>query len=126
MNGFNVNISPAPYQTNSNSQEDDAVSSYTYTLDEKLLLNEFVVGQLLIKPNPTTGLFKIELDSLYGEFILEIISVNGIVIIQRTVDIHPQSPTVTVQGKNLDNGFYTVRLHNQNRVYYGKLMIVNE
>jgi hypothetical protein len=30
-NGFNVNISPAPYQTNSNSTDDDAVSSYTYT-----------------------------------------------------------------------------------------------
>jgi hypothetical protein len=31
LNGFNVNISPAPYQTESNSQDDDAVSSYTYT-----------------------------------------------------------------------------------------------
>ena len=31
LNGFNVNISPAPYQTESNSQNDDAVSSYTYT-----------------------------------------------------------------------------------------------
>ena len=31
MNGFNVNISPAPYQTASNSQNDDAVSSYTFT-----------------------------------------------------------------------------------------------
>ncbi len=30
-NGFNVNITPAPYQTTSNSQNDDAVSSYTYT-----------------------------------------------------------------------------------------------
>lgn len=30
-NGFNVNITPAPYQTNSNTQNDDAVSSYTYT-----------------------------------------------------------------------------------------------
>ncbi len=30
-NGFNVNITPAPYQTASNSQNDDAVSSYTYT-----------------------------------------------------------------------------------------------
>ncbi len=31
LNGFNVNISPAPYQTESNAQDDDAVSSYTYT-----------------------------------------------------------------------------------------------
>ncbi len=31
LNGFNVNISPAAYQTESNSQDDDAVSSYTYT-----------------------------------------------------------------------------------------------
>jgi len=30
-NGFNVNIAPAPYQTTSNTQNDDAVSSYTYT-----------------------------------------------------------------------------------------------
>lgn len=30
-NGFNVNISPAPYHTSSNSQNDDAVSSYTWT-----------------------------------------------------------------------------------------------
>lgn len=30
-NGFNVNISPAPYQTSINSTDDDAVSSYTYT-----------------------------------------------------------------------------------------------
>jgi len=31
LNGFNVNITPAPYQTGSNSLNDDAVSSYTYT-----------------------------------------------------------------------------------------------
>lgn len=31
LNGFNVNIAPAPYQTTSNTQNDDAVSSYTYT-----------------------------------------------------------------------------------------------
>lgn len=31
LNGFNVNISPAAYQTESNSQDDDAVSSYTFT-----------------------------------------------------------------------------------------------
>jgi len=30
-NGFNLNITPAPYQTTSNTQNDDAVSSYTYT-----------------------------------------------------------------------------------------------
>lgn len=30
-NGFNVNLTPAPYQTTSNSLNDDAVSSYTYT-----------------------------------------------------------------------------------------------
>ncbi len=30
-NGFNVNITPAPYQNTSNSPNDDAVSSYTYT-----------------------------------------------------------------------------------------------
>ncbi len=30
-NGFNVNVAPAPYQTTSNTQNDDAVSSYTYT-----------------------------------------------------------------------------------------------
>ena len=30
-NGFNVNITPAAYQTTSNTQNDDAVSSYTYT-----------------------------------------------------------------------------------------------
>ena len=30
-NGFNVNLTPAPYQTKSNSQSDDAVSSYTWT-----------------------------------------------------------------------------------------------
>ncbi len=30
-NGFNVNIAPAPYQTDSNTPDDDAVSSYTYT-----------------------------------------------------------------------------------------------
>lgn len=30
-NGFNVNITPAPYQSRSNLQKDDAVSSYTYT-----------------------------------------------------------------------------------------------
>lgn len=30
-NGFNVNITPAPYQTTSNTQNDDAVSSYTFT-----------------------------------------------------------------------------------------------
>lgn len=30
-NGFNVNIAPAPYQTSSNLQPDDAVNSYTYT-----------------------------------------------------------------------------------------------
>ncbi|MCF8380848.1 MAG: T9SS type A sorting domain-containing protein [Bacteroidales bacterium] len=31
LNGFNVNISPAAYQTQSNTQDDDAVNSYTYT-----------------------------------------------------------------------------------------------
>ncbi len=31
LNGFNVNISPAPYQTTSNTTDDDFVSSYTYT-----------------------------------------------------------------------------------------------
>jgi len=31
LNGFNVNISPAPYQTASNTTDDDFVSSYTYT-----------------------------------------------------------------------------------------------
>ncbi len=31
LNGFNVNISPAPYQTETNTQDDDAVNSYTYT-----------------------------------------------------------------------------------------------
>lgn len=31
LNGFNVNISPAAYQTDSNTQDDDAVNSYTYT-----------------------------------------------------------------------------------------------
>ncbi len=30
-NGFNVNITPAAYQTGSNSDDDDQVSSYTYT-----------------------------------------------------------------------------------------------
>lgn len=31
LNGFNINISPAPYQTSSNTTDDDFVSSYTYT-----------------------------------------------------------------------------------------------
>ena len=31
LNGFNVNITPAPYQTSSNNQNDDAISAYTYT-----------------------------------------------------------------------------------------------
>jgi len=30
-NGFNLNITPAPYQTTSNTQNDDAISSYTFT-----------------------------------------------------------------------------------------------
>lgn len=212
INGFNVNISPAPYQTNSNSQSDDAVSFYTYTMDDNnapsaptgvslvsiseesvtitwnassgvngiegyiiyrddsvvgetidlqftdstvtpgvsylyavsavdstghegelsaplsvlvLSVNDFRMYQLHIKPNPSNGLFQINLDSAYGEFIMEIVSAAGNIVIQRTIQIQPQSHEIIVNLDFLDTGIYTIRIFNQHRVYYGKLMIIH-
>jgi hypothetical protein len=208
---FNVNISPAPYQTNSNSQADDAVSFYTYTMDDNnvpsaptklslvsiseerititwnassgvngiegyivyrddsvigetidflftdstvtlgasylyevsavdssgyrserseplrvsvLSVNDLGLYQLLIKPNPSNGLFQINLDSISGEFILEIVSAAGNIIVHRTIEILPQSPEITGNFDFLDTGIYTIRIYNQQRVYFGKLMII--
>lgn len=126
INGFNVNVSPAPYQVNSNVQADDAVSSYTYTSDESLSKpTNFGLYQLLIEPNPSNGVFLVHLDSsAYGEFILEIISAKGNIVVQRAVEFHSDPSVITGDFSFLDNGIYTIRIYNQSRFYYGKLMII--
>jgi len=44
MNGFNVNIAPAPYHSISNSQNDDYISNYTFTEPWRNFNKSFLVG----------------------------------------------------------------------------------
>jgi hypothetical protein len=88
-----------------------------------LSVNDFGVYQLLIKPNPSSGMFRIVLDSAYGEFVLEVVSARGDIVVQHAVEVNPQVPEITVNSDFLDTGIYTVRLYNQSRIYFGKLII---
>jgi hypothetical protein len=89
-----------------------------------LSVNDFGIYQLLIKPNPSNGLFQINLDSAFGDFVLEIVSAKGNIVVQRIIEIQPHLNEITLSYSFLDTGIYNIRIYNHHRVYYGTLMII--
>jgi hypothetical protein len=119
-NGFNVNITPAPYQTASNDQGDDAVSSYTYT-DESSAIALNSEPSLSLYPNPTTGKFYIDFKEDPGRLNLEIVAADGR-IVKKDV-IQPLKEPWPVDMAGSVPGHYIIRLYNEERSYRGDFII---
>jgi len=120
-NGFNVNITPSPYQTSTNKQEDDAVSTYTYT-EEATLSEELDVSAFSIFPNPSDGEIILNLDRERGDFLLEVISPNGSIVNQDV--LHWQGVPLTLDFSELTPGLYQIHLSNGENSFQEKLIIV--
>ena len=120
INGFNVNITPSPYQTASNNQNDDAVSSYTYT-DESSAIRVFEAPLISIFPNPSDGEFIIDLKGVNGRFLLEVISSNGSILKKDVIDI--KGIPVNILLNEYAPGLYHIRLYNATQSFQGELIL---
>jgi len=120
-NGFNVNITPSPYQNTSNIQQDDAVSAYTYT-GEATSLNEMEASRFSIYPNPSRDEIMIKLDGASGSYLLEIIASSGSIVKQDVLNL-TDNP-VSKQLRDLIPGVYEVQLTKGELTYKQKLIIV--
>jgi len=85
---------------------------------------DYYFSKLRIIPNPSNGVFIVEADHAVGDFTLEIIDATGHVLIQDK--IHPVDNSVrkSFDYSSLATGQYYIRLFNDSKVYYEKLMIV--
>lgn len=120
VNGFNVNITPSPYQTASNNQNDDAVSSYTYT-ETATSLDQSRNSQISIFPNPSEGEFMIDLKGFSGDFIIDIIASNGTVVKQDIVNL--KGTPVNLILNDYIPGLYQIHLYNEAHSYRCKLIL---
>ncbi len=119
-NGFNVNITPSPYQTTSNIQLDDAVSSYTYT-EEATAISEIETSPFSIFPNPSKGEIMIEFDGEKGNYLLEIVASSGSIVKQEVLNM--QGNPVSVELQDFNPGLYHISLTKGENVFQENLII---
>ena len=119
-NGFNVNITPSPYQTTSNVQHDDAVSSYTYT-EEATTINNMEAPAFSIFPNPSEGEIIIDFDGEQGTYMLEIVAANGSIVKQERINM--KGDPVSLQLKDLNPGLYHISLSKGEHKFQENLII---
>lgn len=120
VNGFNVNITPSPYQTLSNVQADDAVSAYTFTEEEtNIRLNED--SRISIFPNPSAGEFTVDPKGLNGRFHLEVIAMDGRIVKNDMIDL--KGTPVNIVIENNITGLYHIHLSNDKESFKGELII---
>ncbi len=120
-NGFNVNITPSPYQTGSNIQDDDAVSTYTYT-EEATFSEEIEASAFSIFPNPSKGEIILNLEGERGNYLLEIVAPNGSIVKQDVLNL--QGAPVSLELSEFSPGLYHVNLTNGEQTFQEKLVIV--
>lgn len=119
-NGFNVNIAPAPYQAGSNDQMDDAVSSYTYT-KESTSVGPIQTSGIKVFPNPSEGVFVVDIEKLSGMYLLEIMSSDGRIIVQNMV--HLNAIPVSLSLDAFRPGLYHLRIYNETESYQEELIL---
>lgn len=121
-NGFNVNITPSPYQTTSNLQNDDAVSIYTYTY-EVTATNKMELSALSIYPNPSKEILMIDFKGETGNYKLEITASNGSIVMQEILNM--QGDPVSVKLKDLGPGLYHVNLTKGEISFQENLIVID-
>jgi len=104
----------------SNEQNDDAVSSYTFTETGTFVeLEESSV--VSIYPNPSNGEIIINLDGISGRFIMEIYASNGSTVIKDIIEFKGEAV-----NKVLDDytpGLYHLHLYNSSYSYKKELIL---
>jgi len=101
MNGFNVNITPAPYQTLSNSQPDDYINTYSFT------------EPLFIYPNPFQDYLIVEYSGTTPDLILSIYDKLGRMI-QQEMNL---TENYTWQPTDLPPGLYVLKFNTYDEQY---------
>jgi len=81
-----------------------------------------IVSKLSVYPNPSRGKFVIEINEKSGRFNLEIVSANGLTVAQNIINLSESEMPLTFD--TLETGIYYIRIFNNERIYYGKLMIL--
>ena len=119
-NGFNVNITPSPYQTASNLQDDDALSTYTYTRKATYIEEEAGSG-FEVFPNPAKDEIILNCDGFYGGYVFQIIAANGSIVLQEQLMIQHDQHTISI--KNLPPGLYHLSLSDGEQSHQKELII---
>ena len=87
-------------------------------------LNEFDVSKnFIIYPNPTNGIFNMEVKGLpQGKAQISITNMSGKSIKKKTVEINDKKP-IRLNVSNEAKGIYFIRLESEERVYHKKLIV---
>jgi len=119
-NGFNVNITPAPYQMTSNAQNDDAVSTYTFT-EIGTATNLAKSSLISVYPNPSNGEFIVDLGETIGRFVFEVFATNGTMVQKDEIDFKGE-PVTRVLDEYIP-GLYHIHLYNTSHSFKRELIM---
>ena len=114
-NTYSYNVSALDAAGNESLQSDPLTISITSS-------EYLIVSKLSVYPNPSRGKFVIEINEKSGRFNLEIVSANGLTVAQNIINLSESEMPLTFD--TLETGIYYIRVFNNERIYYGKLMIL--
>lgn len=90
-----------------------------------LASTDYVIAcQLSIHPNPSRGEFYLGLEGARGDFMLEIISPIGNIVLQKIIQVEEQFPEIVINLPDFPPGLYNIRVFREDSIYFGKLMII--
>ena len=88
-------------------------------MKEELLSTDNIVSQIKIYPNPTTGIFTIELENLINNSLLvEVYDIMGKKVVNKTV----LENKMVINIANFPKGIYLVRVINNNKTFTQKIV----
>ena len=83
-------------------------------------VEEISQQKLAIYPNPTQDMLYINLEGFEAKSSIEIIDIQGHVIMKQSLDVNQKSTSLNCQ--NLPQGSYIIRLISGNRIVQGKFV----